>query len=147
MNIIYREPNKRTKKDVSCSKFSCAVGKLVGGCSVRASCIFYISELCPKRSLYFILCLFAVLTFTSLSLGPRLCWSGLFADCGWASESHLAHVMISFFSAHVTIFMKKRKKNIMFLFTRFRDPVGMQHVSFSGNVSFVVLPPFFCMFS
>lgn len=74
------------------SSFGEAVGMLVGGCSPSASCIFHISKVCPKWSLHFILCLFAVLNFVDLCLKPQVAFCWLRRE----SESHCRDVTISF---------------------------------------------------
>lgn len=63
---ISRKWNKESWLKYWWMGFGCDVGKVVGVCSVRGLHIPYVSGLCPKWSLEFILCPFAVLTFTNL---------------------------------------------------------------------------------
>lgn len=84
----------------------CAVGKVVGVCLVRALYIPCILVWYPKWSLYFILCMFAVLTFTSLSWTSSLLkW----ALCPTMDELlNLIHLMWwSPFSPLDAVFMNK----------------------------------------
>lgn len=84
------------------SSFGEAVGRLVGGCSPSASCIFHISKVCPKWGLHFILCLFAVLNFVDLCLKPEVAFCWLLVRV-WISLPRCGHLFFQF------IFWRKTK--------------------------------------
>lgn len=121
---------------------SCAVGKVVGVYS-ESFIHFLLFSLVPKMKpiLYFILCVFAVLTFTSLS------WTSSLLK--WALCRLWMSFWISFSSCddHPFLLLTQSLWTKLLFFcsegTAAHDPVGTQSVIFYHYVTFVLSSPLF----